>query len=261
MGGTTGDALVDRADANCVEAWAAMAEAIDGGDVDRREGLVLVSSGSPLALFNVAFVTAPPGDPAGTIAAAGEFFGERRLPFLVRVREAWSAPLREPARAAGLAVAGDLPGMVMAPIPAPPPLPAGLDVEDAADDAAVDAHLRLVCEGFGVPAHLMEGALTLDTVRRGFHLLIGRRHGRPVATSAWFVHQGMVGVYNVSTLPPYRREGLGAAMTWAAVRAGLDRGCDSATLQASAMGYPVYEAMGFRLDLPYSQWEGSPGYA
>ena len=36
------------------------------------------------------------------------------------------------------------------------------------------------------------------------------------------------------------------AATWAAIDAGRTWGCDLATLQASAMGLPVYGAMGFR---------------
>jgi predicted acetyltransferase len=59
------------------------------------------------------------------------------------------------------------------------------------------------------------------------------------------------GIYNVATLPSHRKRGYGEAMTWRAVAGGAAAGCDVAILQASQMGRPIYERMGFRLVAPY----------
>jgi predicted acetyltransferase len=56
----------------------------------------------------------------------------------------------------------------------------------------------------------------------------------------------VAGIYNVATPAAFRNRGLGEATTRAAVAEGQRRGCVMSTLQASEMGYPIYERMGFR---------------
>jgi len=72
-----------------------------------------------------------------------------------------------------------------------------------------------------------------------------------VAVSSVFVDGGVAGVYNVATLESHRRRGIGEAMTWRSVSRGRETGCVVATLQASELGKPVYERMGFRVVAPY----------
>lgn len=55
----------------------------------------------------------------------------------------------------------------------------------------------------------------------------------------------MAGIYAVTTAEPYRRRGIGTAITAAALRAGRDRGLRIGTLQATELGLPVYDRMGF----------------
>jgi ribosomal protein S18 acetylase RimI-like enzyme len=76
--------------------------------------------------------------------------------------------------------------------------------------------------------------------------VIGLLDGTPVATASLMVAGGAAGIYNVVTLESVRRRGIGTAMTAAAVRRGAERGMELATLQASSMGRPVYERLGFR---------------
>lgn len=73
----------------------------------------------------------------------------------------------------------------------------------------------------------------------------------PVATAFGVVAQGVAGVYGVTVHPDLRHTGLGTAMTWAAVQFGATAGTDIVALQASAMGKPVDEAMGFQTVLTY----------
>lgn len=56
----------------------------------------------------------------------------------------------------------------------------------------------------------------------------------------------IAGVTFVGTRDAYRKRGLGEAITWHAVREGAKAGCTVAALQASEMGRPIYERMGFR---------------
>jgi ribosomal protein S18 acetylase RimI-like enzyme len=72
-----------------------------------------------------------------------------------------------------------------------------------------------------------------------------------VASSALIVIDGVAGVHYVGTLASHRRRGFGEAMTRHAVDEGAQAGCRSATLQASEMGQPIYERMGFRVVTQY----------
>jgi ribosomal protein S18 acetylase RimI-like enzyme len=98
-------------------------------------------------------------------------------------------------------------------------------------------YLQLV----GVPAGLLSGA---DP--SAFHTLVARRDGANVATAIAFDHDGDCGLFNMSTLETARRRGLGTALTARHVHDAAERGCTTASLQATAMAERVYAAVGFR---------------
>lgn len=80
-------------------------------------------------------------------------------------------------------------------------------------------------------------------------LFVGYHDDTPVAVSRLTCYAGdpAVGDINgVATDDAYRRRGFGSALTWAAVAEGARRGCTAMTLNATAMGYPVYLRMGFQ---------------
>lgn len=257
--------LARRADVNYWETWRQIIEAAPGGNVEDAEGLVLTASGVPIAFFNAAFITSPPTDPTATFGAIRSFYGRSGVPFTVRSPAAWVAGISTAADASGLTRVADQPGMAMCPIPEAPPFPAGLVVRLADSLESVDVHVRVACEGFGMPYDVLSsffGQATLDRDR--FRLLVGEVDGRPVCTSAWCVTGDTVGIYNVATIESHRKRGLGEAMTWAAVAAGRQAHGEAVAvsiLQASAMGRPIYERMGYRLVSPYAQWEGQPAGA
>ena len=60
-----------------------------------------------------------------------------------------------------------------------------------------------------------------------------------------------VGVYSIATMGAARRRGYGAAMTARIVAEGVAAGCDVAIVQASEMGRPIYERLGFRTVVHY----------
>ena len=74
---------------------------------------------------------------------------------------------------------------------------------------------------------------------------IGLLNGEPVATASLVTAGGAAGIYNVTTVEAARGRGIGAAMTVAAARHGAAHGLGLATLQASTMGRPIYERLGF----------------
>jgi predicted acetyltransferase len=65
------------------------------------------------------------------------------------------------------------------------------------------------------------------------------------------VSHGVAGIYWVGSLEQARGKGLGQAVTAAATNAGFELGAEIASLQASPMGKPIYEAMGYETIFDY----------
>lgn len=121
----------------------------------------------------------------------------------------------------------------------------GMSVEDAdleRPDLAVERcsweeHTR----AFGLPPDLLAGG-----DHRPFDVSVVRIDGRPVATAMAFDFDGDCGIYNVTTFEGFRGRGLATALTAVQIHAARERGCRTATLQATEMAEGVYAAVGFQ---------------
>jgi ribosomal protein S18 acetylase RimI-like enzyme len=79
-----------------------------------------------------------------------------------------------------------------------------------------------------------------------YRVAIARLDGESVATAVSFELDGDCGIYNVGTLKHARRRGLASAVTAALLRDARERGCTTASLQATPMAERLYAALGFR---------------
>lgn len=142
------------------------------------------------------------------------------------------------------------PGMVVeAPVD---PSPAASSVSVVDDPVVLDELCEVVgvAYGFGPGIRGILGAWPIDASARCF---VARDAARIVAT-AIAVDDVVGGIYMVATLPEARRRGFGEAVTAAATNSLFDDGASAVVLQASAMGEPIYERMGFRTFTTYTQW-------
>jgi GNAT superfamily N-acetyltransferase len=239
--------LLARADANYFDSMRIIAPAIDGGEVRERGGLLIAATGLPAAMLNMALVTRPLADAPALLSDAVAYFDNRGLPFLARVREGVDEDSERAAEALGLEYRDSVPGMVLHPLPAAPPDRARLEVRRVEDIPSLERYAEVLAKGFGMPPELGRLAPPGLLAAPDVSLYTGFVDGEPVATSALIMTCRVAGVYNVATLEAYRRRGFGEAITWHAVLEGAAAGCRMASLQASEMGRPVYERMGFRL--------------
>jgi GNAT superfamily N-acetyltransferase len=108
----------------------------------------------------------------------------------------------------------------------------------------------VAAEPIGWAEYLASDGLPPDFLRdadhAAFHPLGIRVDGAIVTAALAYDHEGDCGVFNVGTAEPYRRRGLGTAITLAQLHDARARGCTSASLQSTAMGERVYAAAGFQ---------------
>ena len=118
------------------------------------------------------------------------------------------------------------------------------------DEASFREICRIVVEAFGAPPALRPAIEAFAAL--GFEAgnpqqtFLARLDGEGVGTSLAVRAGDVLGVFNVATVPGARGRGVGRAVTLAALRDGAAAGCRMAVLQASEMGHPVYERLGFR---------------
>jgi ribosomal protein S18 acetylase RimI-like enzyme len=78
-------------------------------------------------------------------------------------------------------------------------------------------------------------------------LFVGYFQDQPAATSALFMDENTAGVWDVTTLPQFRRKGIGTDMTLQALFHAFDSfGHRIGVLTASEDGEPVYRKIGFK---------------
>jgi ribosomal protein S18 acetylase RimI-like enzyme len=225
-----------------------------GGEELRQPDLHWTVGGSPIDYHNcVVRADLAPDGVDRAIAASIERFAALGVPGTWHVGPSMQpADLGDRLLARGFVAAGEDIGMAIAldPFPAAPPAPAALTIERVVDEPGLAAWVSVLARSFG------EGPVEAEWVgkmyrRIGFvddapwrHLL-GRLRGKPVATASLFIGGGATGVYFVSTLPAQRGQGIGAAITHAALRSGRDLGQRLAVLGASEAGVSVYRRLGF----------------
>jgi GNAT superfamily N-acetyltransferase len=242
----TDDELIARSDANYFESWSLIGEQCPNGRARRRPGLVLSSSGLPLPFLNVVFVSATGEDAGAVLEEAGAFYREAGVSWLLRIRGGLDARFERAAEDIGLQYAGDVPGMVLHPLARAPETPTHLRIERVRDERAMAAFARIVIEAFGRAEQLGEVFTPALLGASGVEAYVGYAGDEPVGSALLMRTRDVAGIYGIGTREAWRGRGVGEAMTWHAVERGRRQGCTMASLQASDMGRPVYQRMGFR---------------
>ncbi len=138
-----------------------------------------------------------------------------------------------------------------------------LAIEAVTDQAGLSLWIETFVRSSELPAKWANGMaalfgdLSFDLPLRHY---VGLLEGKPVAASQLFLGAGVAGIYCVGTAPEARRQGIGAAMTLAALRDARALGYRVGILHSSAMGFPVYQRLGFRelCRMSKFEWQAKP---
>ena len=124
-----------------------------------------------------------------------------------------------------------------------------LEVVSDAESQALWARIAATGTGFSDTATQQLAKLEatlIDSQYKAQKRYIGFFDEDPVATSALVLDSGVAGIYAVATIPEARRKGIGQLMTVTPLLEARQMGYRVGILQASAMGYPIYERIGFQ---------------
>lgn len=248
--------LVSASDDNYRASYERLADPARVGGSRRFGSVVATSSGLPIPLFNRVFVFEEPAP--GLLDSAVSWMREQDVPFLVTVSEPAPAKVRRLASNLDLETTQDpTPGMVRTSVEDLPPNESTATFSEVTDAGDFDDLVTVVTESFGAPAEFAEHFDAYYSWRRkqGDRLFLGRVDGQPVASGVLVRTGAVAGIYDIGVIEPFRGRGIGTAITSEVLQAGYEDGCDIGVLQATEMGYPVYEKMGFETVVEYYDFE------
>ncbi|MCU1360956.1 MAG: GCN5-related N-acetyltransferase [Ilumatobacteraceae bacterium] len=238
-----------------VARWATMHTVVDEGSV-----MMFAGSTDLAAFHNGAFRTDDSADPLAVVRKATDFFARRNRGFTFWTRdEPVDRDLRSAVEAAGLTELTRSPQMICR------SRPADRSVERVSVSRATTAHDVLALGRLNADAYEPRGipaAATMSSFERVDRILephvgvfLARDDDRVLAGALAMLSHGIGGLFWIATDADARGRGLGAAVTTAAANWCFDHGAADVQLQASAMGRPVYEKLGFELLYHYDVWQ------
>ncbi|MFE0440801.1 GNAT family N-acetyltransferase [Streptomyces nigra] len=236
-----------------VSAYAAACESLAAATTGRTgrgpQGAVLAVTGAPIAALNgiISPSLNPSAEEIMALAAEGSPW---EFPWSIHVRGVPGPLVAEAAARHGLTHFEREPLMIRY-------SDQGLPTEPDVDGLRIRAvpvdelglYARTVAGGFEAPPEIFQIFADSSLAKvDGFTFYLAELDGVPVGTGMTAVAGGLTGIFNVATLPGYRRRGYGRAVTVEMVRAGFAAGAGTAYLYSSKMGEPVYQSVGFRTE-------------
>ncbi|GHH80422.1 hypothetical protein GCM10018793_35600 [Streptomyces sulfonofaciens] len=221
---------------------------MDGAHVHRAPNdTVLVYTGLPTPLFNTVVSSLPEPD-ADEMAEAAAFLAGKGAPWSLVVH---GVPDPDTARLAiehGLTVSVREPLMILPPDAQVPSRPVDHEARIRTLSAPdLDLYVDTLAAGNEEP-RLGYTPFAGPFVPRipGTTLHLAEIDGVAVGTGYLDVSGDIAGIWAITTLPAYRRRGVGRLMTEELVRLAREAGASTVFLYASDMGKPIYASVGFR---------------
>jgi ribosomal protein S18 acetylase RimI-like enzyme len=249
-GAPSDDSVLARIAHVTVTAWGQYATRV-GGRVVHDAGLTyLVGSHPRAAIINTAFRTDLSVLPIHLLSRSREFYRGIGHVFALLTSGHTDADVDAEAEASGWTMAIELPAMVCREPLSEKPAPFEVSVRRADPRADIDSFRAVVRDGFASDDDEIAAAETVFSSPAALDApgtvgVLASVDGRDVAAARVDVIEGMGYIGWVGTLPSLRRRGLGELVTRAATNAAFELGADIVALEASPMGLPLYEKMGY----------------
>ncbi len=247
--------LLHAMDLNCWEMYRQIARGAAGSEVLDTPLYTLTWTPRGTPFHNAAFVRAPIALDE-LLDASRRFHGARSVPATVWVRAHADQALEADLRARGYATFTTMPGMTLLGDPGTACAPPGLTIRATTDRRGLEDFRRVSAAAYatyGAPPEYVDDAFASVESVCAPHIqgFVGHADGAAVAAAALYLTHGVAGIGWVGCVPSARGRRYAEALTWRALREGFRRGASFANLQASPMGRPVYERMGFATPTEY----------
>lgn len=250
---------------NLVDSSRQLFELDPGARVDAADGWLLGAGRSDHPVVSNAVFRREDGvDAAELLVRAREFFFSMGRGFSVWTRggQAEDRDLIAAAEAAGMQLAYGMPEMVLESPAEEPALGAGVELRRLTSADQAEDYWRIAAASYaeyGFPPEIFSGYTDhAGLLAENVVAFLAYVEDEPVSIAMTVVSDGVAGIYWVGTLERARGRGLGRATTAAATNAGFELGAEIASLQASPMGKPIYEAMGFETIYEYRMLTAGP---
>jgi ribosomal protein S18 acetylase RimI-like enzyme len=241
---------IAAADRNFVVSFEKLVAVRPGAELRRFGPHIAVDSRLPFRIFNGLAVLQPiDGD---QLREAFDWLNRRGARYTVWVREDLSPDVRPMLEGLGFeATEWPEPVMAIESTASIPPPPAGVVVRPVTDRAGLEDHIG----SSGMPEDLMRMLYTPAFLGDPeIRLFTAYLDGRAAGTSVAIRSDDVAGVYAVGVPEELRGQGIGTAVTWAAVGAGAAWGSRLVVLQSSELGFGVYRRMGFEVLTRYEMY-------
>jgi GNAT superfamily N-acetyltransferase len=140
------------------------------------------------------------------------------------------------------------------------PLSAGVTITQVQSPSEMDQFVQIYATCFGYSASFaaaqreIYAATSLGREAAPWRHYLAWPDGQPVASCTAHLGAGVVGLYDVATMPQTRGRGIGAAITVEALVGARTEGFRAGILQATVMGRPIYERLGFETVCSFGQY-------
>lgn len=242
------------ANSNYQRSLTGLAADLPEGETDYFGPLTAVASGIPSPTYNRVFVFEPPH--RDDFATAVTWVAEHHVPFRVTTTESALADVEALADQVGLVRSNDSnPGMVLRSLDDSPSNESEADIIEVTTAEELDEFVTVAATVFGMPLEVSKRVYQTALEANGSQAFLGCVDDKPAACGLLFRSGDVAGVYSIGVAEPFRRQGIGEAMTWAVLRSGQAAGCNAGVLQSSETAVPLYERMGFETVVTYHHFE------
>jgi GNAT superfamily N-acetyltransferase len=260
--------VMARSNANLAVYLRHLAACAPDGSFAERAGVLTFAGGHPYpgTYTNGTIRAGARGSASEMLDFAREFFRPLHRGYAIWIRDDEDADLETACRDAELFRRPPLEGNPAIWYAGPPlgvPILPGIDIRLVDNDTMRAEYLKVVLGGYGVdglPPELAQRVIfsvaSLDDPRVAAYAAY--RDGVALGGCMVFVDGGVGGLQWAATLPAARGSGIGKALLRACVDAAFAMGADATAGQASQMGLPLWQSLGFDVVGHYRRYLAKP---